>query len=104
MPRHFYMCAMQHCPRASCFVQECTKTASTHAELKQAGVSLPVTGAYVVQAVHMLHEEVGSLSEGTCGDMLVLPIYAALPPELQACCTSLHPLICNSHMQCSCAT
>lgn len=51
----------------------------------------------LVQAVHMLHEEVGSLSEGSCGDMLVLPIYAALPPELQACCTSPFPLICHSH-------
>ncbi len=39
----------------------------------------------------MLHEEVGSQPEGTCGDMLVLPIYAALPPELQVrppCCSS----------------
>lgn len=50
-------------------------------------------GVCLVQAVHMLHEEVGSLSEGSCGDMLVLPIYAALPPELQACYISLHPLI-----------
>ena len=31
----------------------------------------------------MLHAEVGSQAEGACGDMLVLPIYAALPPELQ---------------------
>lgn len=45
--------------------------------------------AIYAQAVNMLHEEVGSLSEGTCGDMLVLPIYAALPPELQACCPLL---------------
>ena len=52
----------------------------------------------LVQAVHMLHEEVGSLSEGSCGDMLVLPIYAALPPELQACCTAFLPLICQSHI------
>ena len=43
------------------------------------------------QAVNMLHEEVGSQPEGTCGDMLVLPIYAALPPELQVC-----PLCCSS--------
>lgn len=50
----------------------------------------------LVQAVHMLHEEVGSLSEGSCGDMLVLPIYAALPPELQARSIALLPLICNS--------
>ena len=44
----------------------------------------------------MLHEEVGSLSEGSCGDMLVLPIYAALPPELQACFIAPRPVICNS--------
>lgn len=31
----------------------------------------------------MLHEEVASQPQGACGDMLVLPIYAALPPELQ---------------------
>ena len=37
----------------------------------------------------MLHEEVGSQAEGACGDMLVLPIYAALPPELQVCLLSL---------------
>jgi len=44
----------------------------------------------------MLHEEVGSQPEGTCGDMLVLPIYAALPPELQVrppCCSS-SPTMC----------
>ncbi|KAL3149932.1 hypothetical protein ABBQ38_013295 [Trebouxia sp. C0009 RCD-2024] len=40
--------------------------------------------AEIDKAVRMLHEEVGALPEGTCGDMLVLPIYAALPPELQA--------------------
>ena len=44
----------------------------------------------------MLHEEVGSLSEGTCGDMLVLPIYAALPPELQARCSSFAPYFMRS--------
>lgn len=50
------------------------------------------------QAVKMLHEEVGSQPEGTCGDMLVLPIYAALPPELQVrppCCSS-SPIPCNT--------
>ena len=50
------------------------------------------------QAVKMLHEEVGSQPEGTCGDMLVLPIYAALPPELQVrppCCSS-SPSMCNT--------
>lgn len=52
---------------------------------------------FTCQAVKMLHEEVGSQPEGTCGDMLVLPIYAALPPELQVrppCC-SLSPTMCN---------
>ena len=44
----------------------------------------PVTGCWC-QAVSMLHAEVGSQAEGACGDMLVLPIYAALPPELQVC-------------------
>jgi len=50
------------------------------------------------QAVKMLHEEVGSQPEGTCGDMLVLPIYAALPPELQVrppCCSS-SPTMCTT--------
>ena len=37
-----------------------------------------------MQAVNLLHEEVASQPEEECGDMLVLPIYAALPPELQA--------------------
>ena len=35
------------------------------------------------QAVQRLHEEVAAIPEGECEDMLVLPIYAALPPELQ---------------------
>lgn len=39
--------------------------------------------ANCVQAVQRLHEEVAAIPEGECEDMLVLPIYAALPPELQ---------------------
>ena len=39
---------------------------------------------HCTQAVNLLHEEVASQPEEACGDMLVLPIYAALPPELQA--------------------
>ena len=53
---------------------------------------------FTCQAVKMLHEEVGSQPEGTCGDMLVLPIYAALPPQLQVrppCCSS-SPTMCTS--------
>ncbi|DBA88218.1 TPA: hypothetical protein ACH3X1_016577 [Trebouxia sp. C0004] len=56
-----------------------------HLQEPAGDVLIFLTGqAEIDKAVKMLHEEVGSQPEGTCGDMLVLPIYAALPPELQA--------------------
>lgn len=53
----------------------------------------------LMQAVRLLHEEVASQSEGACGDMLVLPIYAALPPELQVMHPPLQSTLCSSRLE-----
>ncbi len=37
----------------------------------------------IQKAVKMLNEGVASLPADSCMDLLVLPIYAALPPDLQ---------------------
>lgn len=39
-----------------------------------------------VQAVKQLTEEVAAMPEGACPDLLILPLYAAMPLELQVCC------------------
>ena len=52
-----------------------------------------------MQAVRLLHEEVASQPEGACGDMLVLPIYAALPPELQVMHPPLQSTLCSSRLE-----
>eukprot|EP00878_Enallax_costatus_P040012 GHUV01045974.1.p1 GENE.GHUV01045974.1~~GHUV01045974.1.p1 ORF type:complete len:104 (+),score=30.24 GHUV01045974.1:760-1071(+) len=39
--------------------------------------------AEIDKAVQRLTRDVCTLPAGTCGELLVLPLYAALPPELQ---------------------
>jgi HrpA-like RNA helicase len=39
--------------------------------------------AEIDKAVQRLNKEVCNLPEGSAGELLVLPLYAALPPELQ---------------------
>jgi hypothetical protein len=49
-------------------------------------ILLFLTGqAEIDKAVRQLNEAVRSLPPSTCGDLIVLPIYAALPPEMQVC-------------------
>ena len=36
-----------------------------------------------MQAVKQLTEEVAAMPEGACPDLLILPLYAAMPLELQ---------------------
>lgn len=36
-----------------------------------------------MQAVKQLREEVAAMPEGACPDLLILPLYAAMPLELQ---------------------
>ena len=51
------------------------------------------------QAVNKLKDEIAGLSEEECGDAVVLPLYAALPPDQQV--TSIaythhqHALLCH---------
>ena len=40
------------------------------------------------QAVKQLEEQVGGPTGGACADLLILPLYAAMPLELQVCITS----------------
>ncbi|KAL4856425.1 putative pre-mRNA-splicing factor ATP-dependent RNA helicase DEAH4 [Chlorella vulgaris] len=48
-------------------------------------ILLFLTGqAEIDKAVRQLNDAVRSLPPSTCGDLIVLPIYAALPPEMQA--------------------
>lgn len=111
---HLYVsvaaCAMQHCPRAPFSNTDLRNNCKQTCRFAASRCKPASEAVYWVQAVHMLHEEVGSLSEGSCGDMLVLPIYAALPPELQVCytlpssshmCLSYAPVKCSSCMQLS---
>lgn len=56
------------------------------------------------QAVSLLQREVAAMDEGECGDVIVLPLYASLPPEQQVCLAVLprmvlHALPC---MLCQC--
>ena len=39
-----------------------------------------------MQAVKQLTEEVAAMPEGACPDLLILPLYAAMPLELQVRC------------------
>jgi HrpA-like RNA helicase len=57
----------------------------THAPRRCAGdILLFLTGqAEIDKAVKQLNDAVRGLPPGTCGDLMVLPIYAALPPEMQ---------------------
>lgn len=38
----------------------------------------------------MLEERVKTMEEGSCLDVIILPLYASLPPELQACDNTIH--------------
>ena len=38
---------------------------------------------FSVQAVSLLQREVAAMDEGECGDVIVLPLYASLPPDQQ---------------------
>ena len=56
-----------------------------HARQPPGDILIFLTGAADVdKAVRSLNDDVASMPAGACGDLLVLPIYAALPPELQA--------------------
>ena len=56
-----------------------------HARQPPGDILIFLTGAADVdKAVRSLNDGVASMPAGACGDLLVLPIYAALPPELQA--------------------
>ena len=46
-----------------------------------------------VQAVKQLTEAVAAMPEGACPDLLILPLYAAMPLELQVCCHAWCPLV-----------
>ena len=52
------------------------------------------------QAVKQLEEQVAALPEGACADLLILPLYAAMPLELQARAApppcSLRAILCVS--------
>lgn len=50
-----------------------------------------------VQAVKQLNEAVAALPEGACDDLLVLPIYSALPLEMQVLASLL-----ATHLRCKC--
>jgi hypothetical protein len=39
----------------------------------------------ILKAITMLEERVKALEEGSCLDVEILPLYASLPPESQAC-------------------
>ncbi len=43
----------------------------------------PAGQAEIDKAVARVNQEICSLPEGSCGELLVLPLYASLPPELQ---------------------
>ena len=49
-----------------------------------------------VQAVKQLNEAVAALPEGACDDLLVLPIYSALPLEMQVLASLL-----GTHLRCN---
>lgn len=56
-----------------------------HCHHPEGDILLFLTGqAEIDKAVRQLNDAVRSLPPGTCGDFMVLPIYAALPPEMQA--------------------
>lgn len=42
------------------------------------------------KAQKMLEERVKMMEEGSCLDVIILPLYASLPPELQACDNTIH--------------
>lgn len=42
------------------------------------------------KAQKMLEERVKTMEEGSCLDVIILPLYASLPPELQACDNTIH--------------
>lgn len=46
--------------------------------------------AEVEKAVAKLTEQVGCMAAGTCRPLLVLPLYAAMPPELQVSTLAFH--------------
>jgi hypothetical protein len=46
--------------------------------------------AEIDKAVKQLNDAVRSLPREACGDLLVRPIYAALPPEMQVSASLLH--------------
>ena len=45
---------------------------------------------FAAQAVRQLNEAVAALPEGACDDLLVLPIYSALPLEMQVPASEAH--------------
>ena len=48
-----------------------------------------------MQAVKQLTEEVATMPEDACSDLLILPLYAAMPLELQVCHSVLDTGACS---------
>ncbi|PRW39269.1 pre-mRNA-splicing factor ATP-dependent RNA helicase PRP1 [Chlorella sorokiniana] len=60
-------------------------TIDIHCNQSEGDILVFLTGqAEIDKAVKQLNDAVRSLPREACGDLLVLPIYAALPPEMQA--------------------
>lgn len=56
-----------------------------HCNQPEGDILIFLTGqAEIEKAVKELNNAIRSLPPGSCGDLLVLPLYAALPPEMQA--------------------
>ena len=56
-----------------------------HLHEREGDVLVFLTGqAEIEKAIEMLNQKISELEEGTCSDLLILPLYAALPPEKQA--------------------
>lgn len=67
------------------FISETDLTQSMHAS-RTGDILVFLTGqAEIEKAVRRLNEGVAGLPEGSAGPLMVLPLYASLPPEMQVC-------------------
>lgn len=56
-----------------------------HSQEPPGDILVFLTGqAEIERAVRKLHDEIKTLPKDSCGDLFILPLYASLPPEMQA--------------------
>ena len=90
------------CDKPPSHTTQTTHTSHSTTRASAGDILVFLTGqAEIDKAISKLNEAIASLPEGSCGPLLLLPLYASLPPEMQvrAC---VRVCVCVRGRECVC--